>query len=100
MIWGVTGGISPPGKEGTEAHLGRGLRRHEAVAVQKKRWPPRALAVAETRPRGPTGRVGAGHRSPGLPRDEARLPHDWAATPQAASVICKDAREHPNGCSQ
>jgi hypothetical protein len=49
---GVPGGIIPPGKE---------------------EWPPRALAVAESRPRGPAGRVGAGLRSPGLPRDEARL---------------------------
>ena len=34
--------------------------------------PPWALAVAETHPRGLTGRVGAGQR-PGLPRDEARF---------------------------
>ena len=34
--------------------------------------PPWALAVAETRPRGLTGRVGAG-QCPGLPRDEARF---------------------------
>jgi len=26
----------------------------------QEKWPPRALAVAETRPQGPTGRVGAG----------------------------------------
>jgi len=37
-----------------------------------KRMPPWALAVAETHPRGLTGRVGAGQR-PGLPRDEARF---------------------------
>ena len=36
------------------------------------RMPPWALAVAETHPRGLTGRVGAGQR-PGLPRDEARF---------------------------
>jgi len=39
---------------------GRGHGAAEAVAVRKWRWPPRALAVAETRSRGPTGRVGAG----------------------------------------
>jgi hypothetical protein len=37
-----------------------------------RRMPPWALAVAETHPRGLTGRVGAGQR-PGLPRDEARF---------------------------
>jgi hypothetical protein len=31
----------------------------------------RALAVAETRPQGPTGRVEAG-KGPGLPRDETQ----------------------------
>jgi hypothetical protein len=36
------------------------------------RMPPWALAVADTHPRGLTGRVGAGQR-PGLPRDEARF---------------------------
>jgi len=46
--------------------------------------PPWALAVAETHPRGLTGRVGAGQR-PGLPRDEARFSsRRLGRNPQAA----------------
>ncbi len=57
--------------------------------------PPWALAVAERwRPRGSTGRVGAGPEQPGLPRDEARSPHgDWAATPQAAPQSLRKTSE-------
>ena len=83
MLGGVTGGVIPRGGR-DRGSLGAGGTASEAVAVQKWRWPPQALAVAETRPRGPTGRVGAGLRSPGLPRDEARLSRDWAAPPQAS----------------
>ena len=49
------------------------------------RWPLRALAVAETRPQGPAGRVGAGHEVRASPEMRPGSHHDdWAATPQAA----------------
>jgi hypothetical protein len=47
--------------------------------------PPWALAVAESHPRGPTGRVGAGHNARASPEMRPGSHHDdWAATPQAA----------------
>jgi hypothetical protein len=46
---------------------------HRGSFRGESKRPSRAQAVAETRPRGPAGRVGAGLGSPGLPRDEARL---------------------------
>jgi hypothetical protein len=47
--------------------------------------PPRALAVAEVRPRGLTGRVGAGLCARTSPEMRSGSHHDdWAATPQAA----------------
>ena len=55
-----------------------------SAAVQKERWPPRALAVAETRPRGPAGRVGAGHEVRASPEMRPGSHDDWAATPQAS----------------
>src|ERR1700761_8167044 len=74
-----------------------GPRQSEAVAVQRWRWPPQALAVAETRPRGPAGRVGAGLGSPGLPRDESRLsrlgrnppsePQSHLKTPESSQMV-------------
>jgi len=51
---------------------------------RKERWPPRALAVAETRPRGPAGRVGAGHEVRASPEMRPGSHDDWAATPQAS----------------
>jgi hypothetical protein len=47
------------------------------------RWPLRALAVAETRPQGPAGRVGAGHEVRASPEMRPGSHDDWAATPQA-----------------
>ena len=76
MRGGSPGGIPPgkevtrggsPGEESDRGTLGAGVTASEAVAVQKWRWPPQALAVAETRPRGPTGRVGAGLSKSGPP---------------------------------
>jgi hypothetical protein len=48
------------------------------------RWPLRALAVAETRPQGPAGRVGAGHEVRASPEMRPGSHDDWAATPQAS----------------
>ena len=56
---------TPAGQPGFPGAAGR----RRTVGI---RMPPWALAVAETHPRGLTGRVGAGQR-PGLPRDEARF---------------------------
>jgi hypothetical protein len=56
-------------------------------------WPPRALAVAQTRPRGPTGRVGAGPEVRASPEMRPGSHDDWAATPKRASVTHKDAVE-------
>ena len=63
--------------------------------------PPWALAVAETHPRGPTGRVGAGQR-PGLPRDEARFSSRRLGRnpPSGTPVIKKDANVALDGCSE
>ena len=62
------------------------------------KWPLRALAVAEMRPQGPTGRVGAG-LWPGLPRDEARtFTLTGAQPPKRNPVICNDARDCLGGC--
>ena len=81
---GVTGGINPPGEEETEARLGQGsrhLRRLRSINEDgprgRWRWPKRARGGR------PAGSEPA-FRSPGLPRDEARLSRDWAATPQAS----------------
>src|SRR5215469_7882829 len=51
---------------------------------QTQEWPPRALAVAETRPRGSTGRVGAGPEVRASPEMRPGSHDDWAATPQAS----------------
>jgi hypothetical protein len=54
--------------------------------------PLRALAVAETRPQGPTGRVGAG--PVGRVSPEMRpgpFEADWVATPKRTPVTGKDA---------
>ena len=48
------------------------------------RWPLRALAVAETRPQRPAGRVGAGHEVRASPEMRPGSHDDWAATPQAS----------------
>jgi hypothetical protein len=84
MIWGVTGGIIPPGEEETEARLGQGSRHLRRLRSRngegprgRWRWPKRARGGR------PAGSEPA-FRSPGLPRDEARLSRDWAATPQAS----------------
>src|SRR5215472_10695144 len=91
----------------TETRSGRGHGAAEAVAVRKWRWPPQALAVAETRPRGPTGRVRAGLRSPGLPRDETRLsrlgrnppsePQSYVRTPESGSMVAYCDQKFGNG---
>src|SRR5215469_12327071 len=51
---------------------------------QTQEWPPRALAVAETRLRGPTGRVGAGPEVRASPEMRPGSHDDWVATPQAS----------------
>jgi hypothetical protein len=48
---------------------------------------PWVLAVAESHPRGPTGRVGAGHNARASPEMRPGSHHDdWAATPKRHSV--------------
>ena len=62
------------------------MRRSEAAVGcgPEWRWPLRALAVAETRPLGPAGRVGAGHEVRASPEMRPGSHDDWAATPQAS----------------
>ena len=95
---GVTGDPSPRGKEEIEARLERGSRRSEAVAVQKMRWPPWALAVAE--------RAHGGRPAGSEPVFEVRASPEMRPgshvtgpqPPKRASVTCKDASQHTNGC--
>jgi len=62
------------------------------------RWPLQALAVAEMRLQGPTGRVGAG-QWPGLPRDETRtFTLTGAQPPKRNPVNCNDACDQLDGC--
>jgi hypothetical protein len=82
--WQGHRGVIPPGGEETEARLGQGsrhLRRLRSINEDgprgRWRWPKRARGGR------PAGSEPA-FRSPGLPRDEARLSRDWAATPQAS----------------
>ena len=84
MIWGVTGGSFPRGRKGPRPTWGGGHGDMRRLRSRKRdgprgrwRWPKRAHGGR------PAGSEPA-FRSPGLPRDEARLPHDWAATPQAS----------------
>jgi hypothetical protein len=52
---------------------------------------PWALAVAQTRPQGPAGRVGAGPEARTSPEMRSGSHDDWAATPSRASATLKDA---------
>src|SRR5262249_18554334 len=58
------------------------------------RWP-------KSRPRGPTGRVGAGLKGPDLPRDEARFSSRRLGRnpPSGTPVTRQDAAPLPDGCS-
>jgi hypothetical protein len=58
------------------------------------RKPPWVLAVAETRPRGPTGRVGAGLCARASPEMRPGSHHDdWAATPQSGAQSLRKTPE-------
>ena len=71
-----------------EARLGApgvaAIHRATVGCGPEMRWPLRALAVAETRPQGPAGRVGAGHEVRASPEMRPGSHDDWAATPQAS----------------
>jgi len=78
---------------------GPGSRPGGMIAVMRNprgrwRWP-------KSRPRGPTGRVGAGLKGPDLPRDEARFSSRRLGRnpPSGTPVIRKDAAPLPDGCS-
>ena len=78
---------------------GPGSRPGGMIAVMRNprgrwRWP-------KSRPRGPTGRVGAGLKGPDLPRDEARFSSRRLGRnpPSGTPVTRKDAAPLPDGCS-
>jgi hypothetical protein len=81
-----------PGPSGCHGRTGRsGVMRNPRGHW---RWP-------KSRPRGPTGRVGAGLKGPDLPRDEARFSSRRLGRnpPSGTPVTRKDAAPLPDGCS-
>src|SRR5215472_5951478 len=82
---------------GEPASTAAGTARKIAVMRNPRgrwRWP-------KSRPRGPTGRVGAGLKGPDLPRDEARFSSRRLGRnpPSGTPVTREDAALLPDGCS-